>query len=1007
MVNAKSGVSGGGGNAFDPSILSEYATQDWVDENYLSLDFFNAIFKAKTSNGVDVLPNQGDLTTIDNIQAMFGFWTEQYISALGQGDDGGGDVTTLAQLDDVDLSLPLNDGEVLTYNSTLGKWTNGTGVSTAWANITGKPTTIAGYGITDAHITNGTITLGSASITPITSLTGYATKKWVTGVLANYVTTSGLTTTLADYVTTSALNTTLASYVTTSALSTTLADYVTNTSLTTTLAAYGTKSWVESNYISKAFFNRLFRAFAPVAEGESEAAQVEPNDVTTEIDNIKAMFGLWTEQYLSALGLGSDAGHTIGVLNDLNDVTITNPQTNQVLTYNGTQWVNDTAPSGASALSGLTDVAISSLADKDLLQWDYASGKWKNVVLSTVMSGYATTSQLANYLPLSGGTINANNGKVPLILKGGLNGFREGLRVIPYNNWSDIVLCGSDAAEDNGTSANTWFIGNNNGKLYITRNGSDSGDAILSCVNNEWSINGNSIIHSGNISSQSVSYATSAGSVAWGNISSKPSEYTPSSGSTYYVGQAKVAKSVVDSPNNQSFLYNVQSEQFISGYGSYWYVLNMGSYTGGNYRTQLSMPYDGELDDAELFIRKWSGNNVWTEWRRVCHSGNSSVSKSGETLTVKIDGTSYSLTNTDHTYNFYGVNFRSGDKYNEEEDCNSATDNGHYYYTSNGPSGLGESTDDGALYVQRYNENWVGQIAQDYRNGRIWVRGKNNGSWQSWKRIAQTGEAQPASDVYSWAKASTKPSYTASEVGALPISGGTLNGNLGVNGQINLNRVNDLSYGRISFYSSNYYTWFFYMSPSTSSRPDNSACPTGGSVPSGTYVTNWGLRSLIENASGYGWTWESCTDSSGANPSIKISNTGDLKLYGNFYATGGVTAASDIRLKDIIADTELSVKQIANAPAKRFYWKRDHSLGEQVGSIAQYWQQVLPQSVSDNGDELGLQYGVAALISSITIARKVVNHEERIEALERENADLKQAYSFIKNAYEQLRLKIA
>lgn len=36
----------------------------------------------------------------------------------------------------------------------------------------------------------------------------------------------------------------------------------------------------------------------------------------------------------------------------------------------------------------------------------------------------------------------------------------------------------------------------------------------------------------------------------------------------------------------------------------------------------------------------------------------------------------------------------------------------------------------------------------------------------------------PASDVYAWAKASTKPSYTASEVGALPLSGGTMTGTI-------------------------------------------------------------------------------------------------------------------------------------------------------------------------------------------------------------------------------------
>ena len=45
----------------------------------------------------------------------------------------------------------------------------GSGQSVAWADVSGKPTTISGYGITDAKIDNGVITLGSDSITPLTA----------------------------------------------------------------------------------------------------------------------------------------------------------------------------------------------------------------------------------------------------------------------------------------------------------------------------------------------------------------------------------------------------------------------------------------------------------------------------------------------------------------------------------------------------------------------------------------------------------------------------------------------------------------------------------------------------------------------------------------------------------------------------------------------------------------------------------------------------------------------
>lgn len=76
-----------------------------------------------------------------------------------------------------------------------------------------------------------------------------------------------------------------------------------------------------------------------------------------------------------------------------------------------------------------------------------------------------------------------------------------------------------------------------------------------------------------------------------------------------------------------------------------------------------------------------------------------------------------------------------GDASNGEHNCNNIASNGLWYYTSNGPSGLGNYTADGALYSQAYSSNWVGQIAQDYRNGGLFVRSKNNNSWQSWRAI--------------------------------------------------------------------------------------------------------------------------------------------------------------------------------------------------------------------------------------------------------------------------------
>ena len=64
-------VGGGGGASID---LTGYATEMWTEENYVGKEFFSSLFKAYDSNGNEVLPNDTD-TVIDNIKAMFSFWT--------------------------------------------------------------------------------------------------------------------------------------------------------------------------------------------------------------------------------------------------------------------------------------------------------------------------------------------------------------------------------------------------------------------------------------------------------------------------------------------------------------------------------------------------------------------------------------------------------------------------------------------------------------------------------------------------------------------------------------------------------------------------------------------------------------------------------------------------------------------------------------------------------------------------------------------------------------------
>lgn len=46
---------------------------------------------------------------------------------------------------------------------------------------------------------------------------------------------------------------------------------------------------------------------------------------------------------------------------------------------------------------------------------------------------------------------------------------------------------------------------------------------------------------------------------------------------------------------------------------------------------------------------------------------------------------------------------------------------------------------DGGLYSSAYSSSWIHQIQGDFRTGQIAVRGKNSGSWQSWRTVLDSG----------------------------------------------------------------------------------------------------------------------------------------------------------------------------------------------------------------------------------------------------------------------------
>ena len=102
-----------------------------------------------------------------------------------------------------------------------------------------------------------------------------------------------------------------------------------------------------------------------------------------------------------------------------------------------------------------------------------------------------------------------------------------------------------------------------------------------------------------------------------------------------------------------------------------------------------------------------------------------------------LNGSTFNFYQKDTLYNFSGVSFVSGDQSTGTHDANAATENGNYDYSSNGPAtSIGASANNGALFVASKSTSYVAQIAQNYSNGALFVRGKDNGTWSSWRQVA-------------------------------------------------------------------------------------------------------------------------------------------------------------------------------------------------------------------------------------------------------------------------------
>lgn len=878
------------------TALASYASQSWVSQNYVSIAFLNRILRAYDSTDTQVQPND-TTTAIDNLKAMVGLWTEQYLSALGQGNDGGGGgyITTLGQLEDVLLTTP-SVGQALVYaevESGVYKWVNGTAgvdMSSVWIALAGS--------------TNEQIALSH-----------------LTAALSGYVTTSGLSTTLADY-------------VTSTALSTTLADYVTSTALSTTLASYATQQWVGQNYISIAFFNRLFAAY------DSSNVIINPNDTTTAVDNIKALVGLWTQQYLSALGQGSDGGG-----GGQGDVT----------------WalLADDTDTRQIALSHLTSALTG-----------YATESW----VSNTLSPYATQSWVGNnYLPLTGGTLDGGSTRTVLTINSNHTYGPEirftknntlTSRLLSYTNY--MVMATPDGCE----------VGLNNSAVVFSSNSGSTYYNILHTGNIK-TINGQSIFGSGdiNVGGGGGSYLPLSG----GTITS--SEHYPLTiNSTAYYTYLRFQ----NGGTNKSYVGWYPSDGLVMQNGSYyleirdagglkyhdgsamrdvWHSGNLSPLTTSNYSSYCLPLSGGTLSGSSsviLNINTTSQNNYI----------NFLVNSVSKAQLGYYNGTGVFIQNETSTWNYPTFSI-SDDGLFSFNAKNTWLSNAVLQLMRNDDTSYSDraciGVTDGNLHIDSYSShdiylNYYSGSAVVHIAGYTVIHSGNIGS----QSVAYATSAGSATD-------STK----------LPLSGGTLTGDLKVVGTKNLSHP-AWDYGVIAGADGHNKVVLSYL-----------ASNTNGAV-IGSHNSNLTAWAELNVA--------------GTSINFRIEET--VKAYlsnsGDFVCNGGVTSLSDARHKAVIQDVSLSVEQIAQMPAVLFRWtdKLHDNTKIYAGTLAQSWEGVLPQvvSIEDNAERTrNFAYGVAALIAATIDARKIVDHDRLLREQAAKISELENKCSFLEREVERLK----
>ena len=584
---------------------------------------------------------------------------------------------------------------------------------------------------------------------------------------------------------------------------------------------YATQDWVkEQNYLTSA--NMDDYVLKKTWDSVFELAEVNGKQV------LKIKYDVIGNLGITAYGTGPDSGGSFtGSLVDLVDVSVSGLKTGDILKYNGTHFVNVplSSISGASSweqISGKPEYfptrwsyikdAPESLPASDVYPWAKASTKpsytWDEI-----------TGKPSVFTPDSHTHVWANITDRPTKL----SQFQDDVVVgnyVPQTTWDSVF----ELAEVNGQRVlkiKYDVVGNWGITAYGT--GPDSGGSFTGSLVDlvDVAVSGlkaGDILKYDGTHFVNVPIASIAGASSWEQISGKP-DYFPTlwseikdapeslpASDVYPWAKAATKPSyawdeitgkptslpanggnadTVDNLHASAFartdqnpnvdLNTVNGFGIMSNYGSAFatpennYPINLaGTLFYGNAASDSSCQIYGAYNVNRWFVRAGKkAANQKTEWQELWHTGNFTPSN-------KLDKSVWDEAFEIKTVN--GIRVISakldvlGQKgisaYADSADSGSAGGGLDYELLKNALTGI--ITPDG--YPFTISSKFLGAIDKSYITGQIGDLYADAVHTHKWSDITDHPTALPASDVYSWAKAATKPSYTWNEIAGKPSS---------------------------------------------------------------------------------------------------------------------------------------------------------------------------------------------------------------------------------------------